>query len=203
MHVKSAEFIKSAVKPDQYPPAGPPEIAFAGRSNVGKSSLINTLLNRKRLVKTSSTPGRTQLLNFFDINGNTVFVDLPGYGYAKVPARIKHNWGPMVEKFLSTRQTLKGVVLILDIRRTPKAAETDFINWLLDHSIPVILVLTKADKLSKSKRINQINAIAKELGITADDLICFSAKTRMGVSDVWAAIDHLLAEGAMPSDPGP
>jgi len=203
MHVKSAEFIKSAVKPDQYPPAGPPEIAFAGRSNVGKSSLINTLLNRKRLVKTSSTPGRTQLLNFFDINGNTVFVDLPGYGYAKVPARIKSNWGPMVEKFLSTRQTLKGVVLILDIRRTPKEAETDFINWLLDHSIPVILVLTKADKLSKSKRINQINAIAKELGITAADLLCFSAKTRMGLSDVWAAIDHLLAEGVMPSDPGP
>lgn len=200
MHVKSAEFIKSAVKPDQYPPAGPPEIAFAGRSNVGKSSLINTLLNRKRLVKTSSTPGRTQLLNFFDINGDTVFVDLPGYGYAKVPARIKNNWGPMVEKFLSTRQTLKGVVLILDIRRTPKAAETDFINWLLDHSIPVILVLTKADKLSKSKRINQINAIAKELGITAADLLCFSAKTRMGLSDVWAAIDHLLAEASMHSD---
>lgn len=200
MHVKSAEFIKSAVKPDQYPPAGPPEIAFAGRSNVGKSSLINTLLNRKRLVKTSSTPGRTQLLNFFDINGDTVFVDLPGYGYAKVPARIKNNWGPMVEKFLSTRQTLKGVVLILDIRRTPKAAETDFINWLLDHSIPVILVLTKADKLSKSKRINQINAIAKELGITAADLLCFSAKTRMGLNDVWAAIDHLLAEASMHSD---
>ena len=101
MQVKSAEFIKSAVKPDQYPPEGPPEIAFAGRSNVGKSSLINTLVNRKRMVKTSSTPGRTQLLNFFDISGETVFVDLPGYGYAKVPARIRNNWGPMVEKFLS------------------------------------------------------------------------------------------------------
>jgi len=203
MQVKSAEFIKSAVKPDQYPPAGPPEIAFAGRSNVGKSSLINTLLNRKHLVKTSSTPGRTQLLNFFDINGDTVFVDLPGYGYAKVPARIKKNWGPMVEKFLATRKTLKGVVLILDIRRTPQDEERDFIDWLLDNRIPVILVLTKADKLAKNKRIKQMQAIARELDITTDDLICFSAKTRMGLSDVWAAIDHLLAEGAMSSDPGP
>ena len=203
MQVKSAEFIKSAVKADQYPPAGPPEIAFAGRSNVGKSSLINTLLNRKHLVKTSSTPGRTQLLNFFDINGDTVFVDLPGYGYAKVPARIKKNWGPMVEKFMATRKTLKGVVLILDIRRTPQDEERDFIDWLLDNRIPVILVLTKADKLAKNKRIKQMQAIARELDITADDLICFSAKTRMGLSDVWAAIDHLLAEGAMPSDPGP
>ena len=202
MQVKSAEFIKSAVKPYQYPPEGPPEIAFAGRSNVGKSSLINTLVNRKRLVKTSSTPGRTQLLNFFDINGEAVFVDLPGYGYAKVPARIRNNWGPMVEKFLSTRQTIKGVVLILDIRRAPKDEETDFINWLLEHAIPVILVLTKADKLAKNKQINQMQAIARELGIATDNLICFSAKTRMGLSDVWAAIDHLLAEGAMPSDPG-
>ena len=203
MQVKSAAFIKSAVKPDQYPPAGPPEIAFAGRSNVGKSSLINTLLNRKNLVKTSSTPGRTQLLNFFDINGDTVFVDLPGYGYAKVPARVKNKWGPMVEKFLATRKTLKGVVLILDIRRSPQDEERDFIAWLLDNRIPVILVLTKADKLAKNRRIKQMHAIAGELGITADDLICFSAKTRMGLSDVWAAIDHLLAEEAMPSDAGP
>lgn len=203
MQVKSAQFIKSAVKPDQYPPEGPPEIAFAGRSNVGKSSLINTLVNRKHLVKTSSTPGRTQLLNFFDINGNTVFVDLPGYGYAKVPARIKNNWGPMVEKFLATRKTLKGVVLILDIRRNPQAEENDFIDWLLDNRIPVILVLTKADKLARNKRIKQMQTIARELGIGMDSLICFSAKTRMGLADVWAAIDHLLAEAAAAPEPGP
>jgi GTP-binding protein len=124
-------------------------------------------------------------------------VDLPGYGYAKVPARIKKNWGPMVEKFLATRKTLKGVVLILDIRRTPQDEERNFIDWLLDNRIPVILVLTKADKLAKNKRIKQMQAIAKELGIIADDLICFSAKTRMGLSDVWAAIDHLLTEPAL------
>ncbi|MFW5901793.1 MAG: ribosome biogenesis GTP-binding protein YihA/YsxC [Thermodesulfobacteriota bacterium] len=192
MQVKSAEFIKSATRPDQYPPEGPPEIAFAGRSNVGKSTLINTLLYRKRLVKTSGTPGRTQLLNFFDINGTTVFVDLPGYGYARVPARIKRQWGPMVEKFLSTRQTLKGVVLILDIRRRPKEEETDLINWLLDNAIPIVLVLTKADKLAKNRQINQMKAIAGDLGLSADELILFSAKTRQGMKDVWAAVDHLL-----------
>ena len=120
MHIKSAEFVTSAVKPSHYPPAALPEIAFAGRSNVGKSSLINTLVNRKKLVKTSSTPGRTQLINFFDINSHMVFVDLPGYGYAKVPAFVKKTWGPMIETYLSTRETLAGIVLIMDIRRIPK-----------------------------------------------------------------------------------
>src|SRR6056297_2821126 len=129
MHVKSAEFIKSAAKPDQYPPEGPPEIAFAGRSNVGKSTLINTLVNRKHLVKTSSTPGRTQMLNFFAVNGAAVFVDLPGYGWARVPERIKKQWGPMVERYLSTRRTRNGVVVILDIRRRPRPEDAELINW--------------------------------------------------------------------------
>ena len=120
MHVKSAEFVTSAVKPDQYPPAKYPEMAFAGRSNVGKSSLINTLVNRKRLVKTSSTPGRTQLINFFSINEDFTFVDLPGYGYAKVPQHIRKKWGPMVETYLASRPTLLGVVLLVDIRRLPR-----------------------------------------------------------------------------------
>lgn len=192
MKVKSAEFIKSAVKPEHYPPAGPPEVAFAGRSNVGKSSLINTLVNRKTLVKTSSTPGRTQLLNFFDINGKAVFVDLPGYGWAKVPVRIKKQWGPMVEKYLSTRETLKAVLLILDIRRSPGHEEINLINWLLENAIPVILVLTKADKLAKNRRIKQVNAISGALGLSPESLICFSAKSRQGLDLVWAAIDHLL-----------
>ena len=119
MKILSAEFVTSAVKPDQYPPVKYPEMAFAGRSNVGKSSLINTLVNRKRLVKTSSTPGRTQLINFFDINNHFTFVDLPGYGYAKVPTAVRKKWGPMIETYLSGRDSLKGVVVILDIRRNP------------------------------------------------------------------------------------
>ena len=192
MIIKSADFVKSAVKPSHYPPAILPEIAFSGRSNVGKSSLINTLVNRKRLVKTSSTPGRTQLINFFDINNAFSFVDLPGFGYARVPESIKRTWGPMVEAYLSTRKTLKGVVLIMDIRRIPGAQELEFIEWLRYYTIPSILILTKADKISKSKQMNQHIAITKILGVDRNDLILFSAKSRMGKDATWAAIERLI-----------
>ena len=128
MIIKSAKFVKSAAKSSQYPPAILPEIAFAGRSNVGKSSLINILINRKHLVKTSSTPGRTQLINFFVINETFSFVDLPGYGYARVPKSVKKNWGPMIETYFSTRETLKGVVFIMDIRRMPDQKELNLID---------------------------------------------------------------------------
>ncbi len=195
MLIKSAEFITSAVKPPQYPPADRPEIAFAGRSNVGKSSLINTLVNRKRLVKTSSTPGRTQLINFFDINGTVNFVDLPGYGYAKVPKRVKKTWGPMIERFLETRETLRGVVMLMDIRRTPKAEENSLVQWLDRFQIPCIPILTKADKLSKTKRIKQQRAISEVIGLPGEALIQFSAKTRLGKDAVWKRIDALTGEG--------
>ena len=192
MLIKSAEFIKSAVKPSGYPPVDLPEIAFAGRSNVGKSSLINTLVNRKRLVKTSSTPGRTQLLNFFKINQALVFVDLPGFGYAKAPATVKKNWGPMVETFLTHRTTLKGVVLIMDIRRSPRDEEFNLLNYLRYYQIPMLPVLTKIDKFSKNKMKKALNRITVELSMPADDLILFSAKTCAGKKDVLQAIDYLL-----------
>ena len=192
MIIKSAEFVTSAVKTSQYPPEVLPEIAFAGRSNVGKSSLINTLVNRKRLVKTSSTPGRTQLINFFDINQNLTFVDLPGYGYARVPAAIRKKWGPMIETYLSTRQTLKGVVIIMDIRRLPREEEQNLIHWLAHYSIASILVLTKTDKLSKTKLIKQQAAIIKALAVVKEDVILFSAKTRRGKDAVWDAILTLV-----------
>ena len=192
MIIKSSEFITSAAKPSQYPSAMLPEVAFAGRSNVGKSSLINTILNRKRLVKTSRTPGRTQLINFFDINTAFTFVDLPGYGYAKVPVSVKKTWGPMIEKYLSTRQTLKGVVLILDIRRIPGQEELNFMDWLDYYRIPKILTLTKTDKLSKTKQKKQHNAIGKALGVDNNDLILFSAKSRFGKDAVWEAITALI-----------
>ena len=191
MNIKSAEFVTSATNPAQYPPANYPEMAFAGRSNVGKSSLINTLVNRKRLVRTSSTPGRTQLINFFDINNLITFVDLPGYGYAKVPTVVRKKWGPMIETYLSGRNTLMGVVAILDIRRTPREEEQNLIAWLEHYSIAKILVLTKADKLSKIKQEKQRAAVAKVLEVDSSDLILFSAKSRKGREDVWNAIISL------------
>ena len=192
MHVKSAEFIKSAVKPSHYPEAVLPEFAFVGRSNVGKSSLINTLVNRKRLVKTSSTPGRTQLINFFDINEMFTFVDLPGYGYAKVPKKVVKSWGDMIETFLSQRETLKGVVLLMDIRRTPKQDEVDLINWFDHYSIPTILVLTKADKFSKQKQAVHHKKCADALGLTPDDFVTFSSKSRLGKDKLWNKLEVLL-----------
>jgi GTP-binding protein len=191
MKILSAEFVTSATNPAQYPPVKYPEMAFAGRSNVGKSSLINTLVNRKRLVKTSSTPGRTQLINFFDINNLFTFVDLPGYGYAKVPTAVRKKWGPMIETYLSGRNTLLGVVVILDIRRTPREEEQNLIAWLEHYSIARILVLTKADKLSKTKQEKQRAAVARALEVDSSDLILFSAKSRKGRDAVWNAIISL------------
>ena len=192
MKITSAEFVTSATKPSQYPSALLPEIAFAGRSNVGKSSLINTLVNRKRLVKTSSTPGRTRLINFFDINQQIGFVDLPGYGYAKVPESVKKTWGPMIETYLSTRKALKGVIVILDIRRTPRQEEFDLLSWLQHYSIPGILVLTKTDKLSKSKQAQKLNLIGQVLERDKNDFILFSAKSRRGRDALWNAISSLV-----------
>ncbi len=191
MIVKTAEFVTSAVKPSQYPAPCGPEVAFAGRSNVGKSSLINTLVGRKRLVKTSSTPGRTQLINFFTVNDTLSLVDLPGYGYAKVPESVRRKWGPMIETYLKGRESLKAVVLILDIRRTPGIEEKNFIDWLALYHRPAILVVTKADKLSASKRKNQRHAIGQALDMDPSTLILFSAKTRLGKAAVWEAIDSI------------
>jgi len=190
--IKSAEFVTSAVKPSQYPPAVLPEIAFAGRSNVGKSSLINTLVNRKRLVKTSSTPGRTQLINFFNINQKFSFVDIPGYGYAKVPASVKKKWGPMIETYITTRKTLKGVVLIMDLRRTPGPEEMNMLDWLNHYDIPSVPVLTKSDKLSKTRQKKQLKEISNTLSADKDNFILFSAKSRQGKDEVWDAVKKLI-----------
>ncbi len=192
MIIKSAEFVTSAVKPSQYPPAVLPEIAFAGRSNVGKSSLINTLINRKRLVKTSSTPGRTQLINFFNINEEFSFIDIPGYGYAKVPASVKKYWGPMIETYITSRKTLKGVVLIMDVRRIPGPEEMNMLDWLNHYHIPSVPVLTKSDKLSKTRQQKQLNEIANTLSADKKRFILFSAKSRQGKDEVWDEVKKLV-----------
>ncbi len=192
MKITSAEFVTSATRPSQYPNIALPEIAFAGRSNVGKSSLINTLVNRKHLVKTSATPGRTQLINFFDINRRMGFVDLPGYGYAKVPVSVRKKWGPMIESYLSDRESLRAVVVIMDIRRIPRQEELNLLAWLKHYAIASILVLTKTDKLSKNKQAHQQDLIARTLERPIKDVILFSAKTRRGRDDVWNAILSLI-----------
>ncbi len=192
MIIKSTDFIKSAAKPAHYPPPALPEIAFAGRSNVGKSSLINVLVNRKSLVRTSSTPGRTQLINFFAVNGEFILVDLPGYGYAKVPLAVKKEWGPMMETYLSSRTTLRGVVLILDIRRTPVAEDRQMLDWLRAYDIPPLLVATKCDKVSRNERGRQARLIASSLGVAIDELTFFSTLSREGKDEIWQRVEALL-----------
>ncbi len=193
MGIKGAEFVTSAVKPSQYPPEEHPEIAFAGRSNVGKSSLINKLVNRKGLVKTSSTPGRTQLINFFLINNSLSLVDLPGYGYAKVPAAVRAAWGPMVRTYLETRKSLKGVVLLQDLRRRPKDMDLDFLDWLEENGLPCILVATKADKVKQSVQAKTLKSLLSALPPEAPRPILFSALTGRGREELWAALSRLLA----------
>lgn len=196
MIVTSAEFVTSAVKPQHYPPPDFPEVAFAGRSNVGKSSLINKLVNRKRLVKTSNTPGRTQLLNFFRINDAIFFVDLPGYGYARVPAAVKRQWGPMIETYLASRESLRGVILIVDIRRTPGQEEQDLIHWLESQRRPYRVVVTKADKLSRNKQVRPLRLIAEHFACPPEALLVFSAKTGQGTASLWHAIDEMITLSA-------
>ena len=192
MIIRSAKFVCSAVTPGQYPPDDLPEVAFAGRSNVGKSSLINTILNRKKLVRTSKTPGRTQLLNFFEINELWRFVDLPGYGYAKVPKEVQRRWRPMVENYLTTRVNLLGMVWLLDIRREVSKEDLTLWDWLRTKQLTVIVFITKADKLSKNKRNKQAASIAKSLGMKARELIQFSATSGEGKDEIWKALRQLL-----------
>jgi GTP-binding protein len=197
MDVKQADFIKSAVKPMDYPPAELPEVAFVGRSNVGKSSLINVLANRKGLVRISSTPGRTQLINFFNINGVLSLVDLPGYGYAKAPPEVRKQWQPMIATYLAKRDSLKAVVLILDIRRIPSDGDLDMLHWLSTYGIPPIIVLTKCDKLSKNERAKQAALIAEAIGRNKDELLPFSALSKEGRDGIWQEIERMAGLNAI------
>jgi GTP-binding protein len=186
--VRRAEFVTSATAPAGYPDLGYPEIAFAGRSNVGKSSLINRVLGRKDLVKTSATPGKTRLLNFFAIERKLCFVDLPGYGYAQVPAAERAKWRPMVETYLRSRPTLQGVVLLIDARRLPGDEDVQLARFLEGLRVPHVPVLTKVDKLTRTELARQRKELDARWGEGAREFLTFSAKTGHGRDELWRVI---------------
>ena len=193
MKVIDAKFYKSVFKKSSLPTGQIPEIAFSGRSNVGKSSLINTLINRKGIAKTSSTPGRTQSINFIDINNSLYFVDLPGYGYARVPDSVKKDWRQLIEGYLEKRENLKLVILIIDSRRDPREDEAQFADWLKLNGISYAVVITKIDKLKKGKRLKSYSAWQKFLGV--ENVLPFSAVTGDGKGGIWSIIEqHLNAK---------
>jgi GTP-binding protein len=186
-------FIKSAILPAQFPPPDKPEIAFAGRSNVGKSSLINRLVNSPKLARTSSRPGRTRAINFFNVDRRLCLTDLPGYGYAEVPLKLRRNWKVLVETYLKKRQNLKAVVVIIDIRRNMGQGDLELLRWLKAYEIGAIVVLTKADKVSKGKEKHHQNVISSQLRQQGfGQPISFSAKTGQGKQELWKAIHEVV-----------
>jgi GTP-binding protein len=183
--VTACEYLASFGSLTTLPTNGFPEIAFAGRSNVGKSSLINTLLGRRRLAKTSSTPGKTRTLNYYLVNGSFYFVDLPGYGYAKVSKQQRHRWQTLVEPYLRERPVLCGVVQLMDIRHQPTEGDRNLLDWLDFYQIPALVVLTKADKLSPSRAKSALLKARQMLNLDEERSIIFSAKTAQGKDLIW------------------
>jgi GTP-binding protein len=192
MKIKSAKFVKRATSPEHYPRDGRPEIAFMGRSNVGKSSLINSLLGVKGLARTSNTPGRTQLVNFFLINESFYFVDLPGYGYARVPSAVKREWGPMVDKYLATRPNLVLSIVITDSRHEPTDLDLQMKEWLEAKGKPFVIVATKADKLSSNQlraSLSRASSVLKQ-----GEILSYSAVTKRGADRIWKEIAARVAD---------
>lgn len=189
MKVTSAEIVISAVRPAQYPEGDLPEFALAGRSNVGKSSFINKMLNRKALARTSSKPGKTQTLNFFLINEILYFVDVPGYGYAKVSKTERAAWGKMIETYITSREQLKAVIQLVDLRHPPSVDDQTMYDFLKHYNIPVIVVATKADKIPKSKWQKHIKIVKETLDFDPEDaLILFSSETGEGKDKAWSIL---------------
>lgn len=189
--VGDIEFIGSY--PGELPDLGRPEVAFAGRSNVGKSSMLNRLLNRKKVARVSSTPGRTTTINLFRVGTKLTVVDLPGYGFAKVPKYLKNSWKGMMENYFENRDQLKLVVVLVDSRRDALKADHDLIEYLCNNEIPTLVVATKVDKLKRSKRGAQLKKIRVGHGLSFEQLIAFSSVNGEGRDEVWDAIEAILA----------
>ena len=195
MLVKNPKFVISAVRPEQYPVSNLLEVAFAGRSNAGKSSLINALVNRKRLAYSGSTQGMTRQINFYDLDGELMFVDLPGYGYAAVSKDQKALWGKVVEGYLNVRPQLYMVLLLLDVRRDPSADDLLMYRWIREAELEHAVVLTKCDKLSRMKCRERASKIRRAMSLPSDvNIFPVSSTDRTGLEALWAAIDSAVAE---------
>jgi len=195
MIVKKAEIIATAVRRSQYPEDNMKEIAFAGRSNVGKSSLINMLVNRRNLARTSSSPGKTRTINFYLINDDFRIVDLPGYGYAKVSRSVTENWGDMIEAYLKDRRHLKKVLLLVDLRHPPTAQDVQMYQWLRHYGLEGVVIGTKADKISRNELASSIATIRKTLEMAESDrLLPVSVLKKTGCDELMRQIEDLLAQ---------
>ncbi len=193
MEVKKSSLQAVGVKFEQYPNDNKPEIAFVGKSNVGKSTLINAMLNRKSLARTSSQPGKTRTINFYNVNDSIYIVDLPGYGYAKASKTDIQKWSVMIEKYLQKRECLSGIILLIDIRHEPSKNDIMMYDWLKHYGYDIIIVATKSDKLNRSQIPKHLSIIKKTLNLSSEDkLIAFSGTAKTGVAELWAEIDKLL-----------
>lgn len=193
MEITQAEFIISAVKKNQYPNDNFKEIAFVGRSNVGKSSLINTIVNRRKLVKVSSSPGKTRLVNFFMINNEFYFVDLPGYGYAKVSKSEKDKWSKIIETYLVGRHQLKAIVLLVDSRHKPTNDDIMMYKWIEYYKYKILIVATKIDKISKNQLNKNLDIIRNSFGLKPDyKILTFSSLKKQGKEDLLNEIEHVV-----------
>ncbi|WP_088228939.1 ribosome biogenesis GTP-binding protein YihA/YsxC [Desulfosporosinus sp. FKB] len=190
--IRKAEYVASAVKYEQYPTGGLPEIAMAGRSNVGKSSLINRFLGRRNLARTGNTPGKTQTLNFYRVNDAWFLVDLPGYGYAKVAKSVNAQWGSMMGTYFKKREALRAVIQIVDIRHAPSREDVEMHQWLRLRQVPTMVVATKADKISRGQWLKHLTVIAKALEVDdASMILPFSAQTGAGVEELNESLSEM------------
>lgn len=195
MNVNNVNLTATVVNQLQYPIDTVPEVAFVGRSNVGKSSLINALINRKSLARTSSEPGKTRTINFYNVEGKLYFVDLPGYGYAKLSKSEKAKWGSMIEEYLKNREQLSCILLIVDVRHDPSENDIEMYKWLKFYDYNTIVICTKTDKLSKLQVNKNLQRIKKVLQLEeGDKLIPFSAQTKQGKEDIWRVIERICFE---------
>ncbi|CCJ65677.1 MULTISPECIES: ribosome biogenesis GTP-binding protein YihA/YsxC [Leuconostoc] len=194
MDVHNVEMVMSAVSATQYPTDGKPEIALVGRSNVGKSSLTNTLINRKNFARTSSQPGKTQTLNFYNVEDQLYFVDVPGYGYAKVSKKQREAFGHMIEEYITSRKQLRGVISLVDARHDPSDDDISMYEWLHYYNIPILVVATKSDKISRSRFNKYESNIKRTLGFDEEDsdFQFFSSETKYGKDEVWQWIESHL-----------